>query len=60
MLTVLDRITIYSVLCFISFAALVLRSSNETASFLPLIGVVVTLFGIWLEVFRDTSQDQSD
>jgi hypothetical protein len=48
------------VLCFISFAALVLRPSNEATSFLPLFGIVATLFGIWLEVFRDTSQEQSD
>jgi hypothetical protein len=57
MLTVLDRLTIYSVLCFISFAALILRSSNEVVSFLPLLGIVATLFGIWLEVFRGPPQE---
>ncbi|MDN3615655.1 MAG: hypothetical protein ACPG5L_09015 [Vibrio gallaecicus] len=51
MLTALDRLTIYSVLCFISFCALVLRTPAE-ASLTPLIGVVVTLGGIWVEMRR--------
>lgn len=51
MLTALDRLTIYSVLCFISFCALVLRTPAET-SLTPLIGVVVTLGGIWVEMRR--------
>ncbi len=42
MLTGLDRLTIYSVLCFISFCALVLRSSTET-SLMPIFGIVATI-----------------
>ncbi|MGD8112635.1 hypothetical protein ACQEXU_17605 [Vibrio sp. TRT 21S02] len=58
MLTALDRLTIYSVLCFISFCALVLRSSTE-ASLLPLIGVCATIVGIWLEMhlWRGSSEE---
>ncbi len=49
MLTQLDRLTIYSVLCLITFCALILRSSSE-ASLLPLIGLFSTIFGIWVEM----------
>ena len=51
MLTALDRLTIYSVLCFISFCALVLRSPAE-ASIMPVLGMVATIFGIWIEMRR--------
>ncbi|KLN65254.1 MULTISPECIES: hypothetical protein [Vibrio] len=52
MLTALDRLTIYSVLCFISFCALVLRSPAESSSFMPLLGMGATVVGIWLEMHR--------
>ncbi len=60
MLTALDRLTIYSVLCFISFCALVLRTPAET-SFLPLVGVVATIVGIWIEMHKwsDASEQQN-
>ncbi|CAM3090681.1 hypothetical protein QTO01_13830 [Vibrio mytili] len=51
MLTALDRLTIYSVLCFISFCALVLRSPMEP-SLMPLIGVAATIIGIWIEAHK--------
>ncbi|ELX7504125.1 hypothetical protein SKP08_004252 [Vibrio fluvialis] len=51
MLTALGRLTIYSVLCFISFCALVMRSPAET-SLMPLLGVSASIFGIWLEMHR--------
>ncbi|WP_428771906.1 hypothetical protein [Vibrio sp.] len=51
MLTALDRLTIYSVLCLISFCALVLRSPAE-ATLTPLFGVAATVVGIWLEMHR--------
>ncbi|WP_341660309.1 hypothetical protein [Vibrio sp.] len=44
----LDRLTIYSVLCFMCFCALVLRPSYEV-SLLPIAGMVATVFGIWFE-----------
>lgn len=50
-MTSLDRLTIYSVLCFISFCALVLHSSAEP-SYMPLLGMVATVVGIWLEMHR--------
>ncbi|WP_070970224.1 hypothetical protein [Vibrio sonorensis] len=59
MLTALDRLTIYSVLCLISFCALLLRSPTET-SLMPLAGMLATIVGIWLEMFRwkGTSNEQ--
>ncbi|MDF2155044.1 hypothetical protein [Vibrio sp. CAU 1672] len=51
MLTSIDRLTIYSVLCFISFCALVLRTPAET-SLLPLVGISATIIGIWIEMRR--------
>ena len=51
MLTVLDRLTIYSVLCFISFCALVLRTPGET-SLMPLVGMSATIIGIWVEMHK--------
>ncbi|MDN3697384.1 hypothetical protein QWY97_08445 [Vibrio cortegadensis] len=61
MLTALDRLTIYSVLCFISFCALVLRSP-EDASFMPLIGMSATIIGIWIEMRRwhSSSEEQEN
>ena len=51
MLTALDRLTIYSVLCFISFCALVLRTPAE-ASLMPIFGMAATIIGIWVEMRR--------
>ncbi|MGC9403940.1 hypothetical protein [Vibrio genomosp. F10] len=61
MLTALDRLTIYSVLCFISFCALVLRSPADL-SLIPLFGLSATILGIWLEMRRWTgvSEEQKN
>lgn len=61
MFTALDRLTIYSVLCFIAFCALVLKTSSET-SFFPLIGLSASIFGIWIEMRRwqDVSEEQEN
>ncbi|MGF1722808.1 hypothetical protein L4D20_22595 [Vibrio kyushuensis] len=61
MLTALDRLTIYSVLCFISFCALVLRTPAEP-SLMPLFGLSATILGIWLEMRRwtGTSEEQKN
>ncbi len=58
MLTALDRLTIYSVLCFIAFCALVLRSPVD-ASFMPLLGLSAAIIGIWVEMRRwnDVSEE---
>ncbi|MGP8308539.1 hypothetical protein [Vibrio sp. YIC-376] len=60
MLTALDRLTIYSVLCFISFCGLVLRAPAET-SLLPLVGVIATIIGIWIEMHKwsDASEQEN-
>lgn len=59
MLTALDRLTIYSVLCFISFCALVMRTPAET-SLIPLAGVGASILGIWLEIhlWKGVSEEQ--
>ncbi len=51
MLTTLDRLTVYSVLCFISFCALVSQTTHNV-SLLPLIGMSASVIGIWLEMRR--------
>ncbi|MCG6276862.1 hypothetical protein K6U59_08305 [Vibrio vulnificus] len=51
MLTALDRLTIYSGLCFISFCALVFRTPAET-SLMPILGMSATIIGIWIEMHR--------
>ncbi|MDN3679368.1 hypothetical protein [Vibrio tapetis] len=51
MLNRLDRLTIYTVLGFITFCALVLRTSPNV-SLLPLIGLFSTIFGIGVEMYR--------
>jgi hypothetical protein len=49
MLTKVDRLTIYSVLCFMTFCALVLRSPEEI-SFIPLIGLAAAITGLFVEL----------
>ncbi|USD65273.1 hypothetical protein [Vibrio sp. SCSIO 43136] len=51
MLDRLDRLTIYTVLGFISVCALVLQQAS-TVSLLPIIGLTATLMGIGVEMFR--------
>ncbi|MFB9137413.1 hypothetical protein M1D72_21590 [Vibrio sp. AK197] len=59
MLTVLDRLTIYSVLCLVCFGALFVVPASGW-SFLPLVGMAATIVGIWLEVFcwSEMSEEQ--
>ncbi|EJK2115688.1 hypothetical protein BOO29_17465 [Vibrio navarrensis] len=61
MLTALDRLTIYSVMCFISFCALVFRTPAET-SLMPVVGMSVTIIGIWLEMhlWSGASEEQKN
>ncbi|MBY6199376.1 hypothetical protein [Vibrio hangzhouensis] len=61
MLTTLDRLTIYSVLCFIAFCALVLKTSVEPSA-MPLLGLSAAIFGIWIEMRRwqDVSEEQEN
>lgn len=59
MLTALDRLTIYSVMCFLSFCSLVMTSSAES-TFMPLIGVMASIGGIWFEMhlWQGSSEEQ--
>ena len=61
MLTTLDRLTIYSVLCFIAFCALVLKTSVGPSA-MPLLGLSAAIFGIWIEMRRwqDVSEEQEN
>ncbi|GMQ45014.1 hypothetical protein [Vibrio sp. 10N] len=61
MLTALDRLTIYSVLCLIAFCALVLQPSQQ-AGWTPLIGLSAAIMGLWLEMRRwqDASEEQEN
>ncbi|MYM61332.1 hypothetical protein GTG28_19125 [Vibrio sp. OCN044] len=54
----LDRLTVYSVLCFMCFCSLVLRPSYEV-SLLPIVGMLATIFGIWFETryWRESSNN---
>ncbi len=60
MLTALDRLTIYSVMCFISFCSLVMMKTSVEHSLMPLIGVIASIGGIWLEVhlWNGSSEEQ--
>lgn len=49
MLTTLDRLTIYAVLCFISLCALGLGETTQ-AQLMPVLGTAASIFGIWLEM----------
>ncbi|MCL9777032.1 hypothetical protein [Vibrio methylphosphonaticus] len=49
MLTILDRLTIYALLCFISFCALVLKTSGEP-TLMPLIGLSASIVAMWIEM----------
>lgn len=60
-MTALDRLTIYSVLCFLCFCALALSAPTES-SFMPLMGMAATVIGIWLEMHRwpSASEEQEN
>lgn len=57
MLTTLDRLTIYAVLCFISLCALGLGETTQ-AQLMPVVGTAASIFGIWLEM--RSKQDASE
>lgn len=53
MLTQIDRLTIYCILCFITFCSLVLRNPADI-NILPLGGLIAAAFGLWFELHNDT------
>ncbi|QMV12843.1 hypothetical protein [Vibrio spartinae] len=58
MLNKIDRLTIYALMGFISFGALVISTSaSEQASLMPVWGVIAAMIGLQLEVQQyDTSK----
>ncbi|PMH41465.1 hypothetical protein BCU68_15500 [Vibrio sp. 10N.286.49.B3] len=61
MLTSLERLSVYSVLCFMAFCRLVTMSPTDT-SIIPVVAVGVTIMGIAVEVYRwkEDSSDETD
>ena len=59
MLTQMDRLTIYSVLCFITFCSLVLRSPNDTSLF-ALGGLIAAALGLWLELTNSPEPEEEE
>ncbi|OAN12678.1 hypothetical protein A3K86_17370 [Photobacterium jeanii] len=59
MLTHLDRLTIYSVLCFITFCSLVLRGPDN-ASLFALGGVIASALGLWFELMHTSDSDMEE
>lgn len=58
-MTAIDRLTIYSVMCFISFCAMVLRTPAET-SLLPIVGMSAAIIGIWVEMHNWTGASEQE
>ncbi|KMV29311.1 hypothetical protein L4D00_09445 [Photobacterium swingsii] len=59
MLTHLDRLTIYSVLCFITFCSLVLRGPAD-ASLFALGGVIAAALGLWFELMNTSELEEEE
>lgn len=59
MLTQMDRLTIYCVLCFITFCSLVLRSPNDTSLF-ALGGLIAAALGLWFELTNSPELDEEE
>ena len=49
MLTQMDRLTIYCLLCFITFCSLVIRGPDN-ASIFALGGLIAAALGLWFEL----------
>ncbi|MGF1726508.1 hypothetical protein [Photobacterium nomapromontoriensis] len=59
MLTQLDRLTIYSVLCFITFCSLMLRSPNDISLF-ALGGLIAAALGLWFELTHSPDLEEEN
>ena len=57
MLTSMDRLTIYAVLCFISFCTIVLTSSNDMGIF-AIGGLFPAALGLWFELTSDAELEE--
>ncbi|KLV05057.1 MULTISPECIES: hypothetical protein [Photobacterium] len=59
MLTSMDRLTIYSVLCFITFCTLILRTPNDS-SFFALAGLIAAALGLWFELIHSPELEEEE
>lgn len=59
MLTQMDRLTIYSVLCFITFCSLVLRDPNDMSIF-ALGGLIAAALGLWFELTNSPELEEEE
>ncbi|EAS41686.1 hypothetical protein C9J48_25485 [Photobacterium profundum] len=59
MLTQIDRLTIYCVLCFITFCSLVLRSPNDMSIF-ALGGLIAAAIGLWFELTNSPELEEEE
>ncbi|GAL07997.1 hypothetical protein ACFFLZ_01900 [Photobacterium aphoticum] len=59
MLTQMDRLTIYAVLCFITFCTLLLRAPEDT-SLITLGGLIAAALGLWLELTQSAELEEEE
>ncbi|WP_299020916.1 hypothetical protein [uncultured Photobacterium sp.] len=59
MLTQMDRLAIYSVLCFITFCSLVIRSPDEMSIF-ALGGLIAAALGLWFELTNSPELEEEN
>jgi len=59
MLTQIDRLTIYCVLCFITFCSLVQRSTNDM-SIVALGGLMAAAIGLWFELTKSPELEEEE
>ncbi|PSW11664.1 hypothetical protein C9I98_23785 [Photobacterium sanctipauli] len=59
MLTQMDRLTIYCVLCFITFCSLVMRNPNEMSVF-ALGGLIAAALGLWFELTNSPELEEEN
>ncbi len=59
MLTSTDRLTIYAVLCFISFCAIMLTTPEQMGIF-AIGGLFSAALGLWFELTNDTEFEEEN
>ncbi|OBU16156.1 hypothetical protein AYY19_15960 [Photobacterium aquimaris] len=57
MLTSIDRVMIYAVLCIISFSTIMLTSHHSTGLF-SMGGLLAAIIGLWVELSNKTQLEQ--
>lgn len=59
MLTQFDRLTIYCVLCFVTFCSLVLRSPSNLSIF-ALGALIAAALGLWFELMNSPDLEEEE